>query len=141
MPLPDRLARFNRRVTNPLLRTFAGRLPPFAIVVHRGRRSGREYRTPVMAFRADGDFVVALTYGAERDWVKNVRAQGGCALLRGGRRLALTSPRLVRGAKGLRLVPTLLRPVLRRLGVTEFLRLETAGRQPEGALGRGGGPG
>ena len=129
MPLPDRLAWINRRVTNPVMGTFAGRLPPFAIVVHRGRRSGREYRTPVWAFRAGDGFVVALTYGAERDWVRNVIAQGGCGLIRGGRDLALSDPTLLSGRDGLRLLPGPVRPVLRLLGVDEFLRLRSGERR------------
>lgn len=126
MPLPDGLARLNRYTTNPFMRTFAGRLPPFAIVVHRGRRSGREYRTPVWAFPAEGGFVVALTYGAGRDWVRNTFARDDCALLRGGRRVPLADPQLLAGEAGLRLMPAPLRPVLRLLGVTEFLRLRPA---------------
>ena len=85
MPLPDRLATFNRSVTNRIVRTFAGHLPWFAIVVHRGRKSGRIYRTPVNAFGIDDGFVIALTYGPDRDWVKNVLAAGRCGLIVRGR--------------------------------------------------------
>ena len=38
MPLPKALARFNLKVTNPVLGHVAGRLPGFAIVTHVGRR-------------------------------------------------------------------------------------------------------
>lgn len=123
MPMPDRLARFNRWVTNPLMRTFAGRLPPFAIVEHRGRRSGRAYRTPVWAFSTADGFVIALTYGADRDWVRNVEAARGCTLTRGGRSIPCGDPRVVGAAEGARLMPAPIRPVLRGLNVTEFLRL------------------
>ena len=57
MALPRGLAAFNRRVTNHVTRPFAGRLPGFGIVVHRGRRSGREYRSPVNAFATTGGYV------------------------------------------------------------------------------------
>lgn len=127
MPGSDRLARFNRRLTNPLLRPLAGRLPPLAIVVHRGRTSGRSYRTPVMAF-ADGDgWAIALTYGPDRDWVKNVLAAGGATLERRGRPLAVVRPTLVGEGEGMPLMPAAIRPVLRRLGVTSFLRLRADG--------------
>ena len=141
MPLPDRLARLNRHVANPIMRTFAGRLPPFAIVVHRGRRSGKVYQTPVWAFRAGEGFVIALTYGADRDWVKNVVAAGGCTFVRSGRRISLADPRVVDGDAGLRLIPALLRPALRLLGVTEFLRLDPINRPFHGATERDGGAG
>src|SRR5262249_1796055 len=51
MALPRALARFNRLVTNRVLGVVAPWMPPFAVVVHRGRSSGRVYRTPVWAFR------------------------------------------------------------------------------------------
>jgi deazaflavin-dependent oxidoreductase (nitroreductase family) len=124
MPLPERLARINRRVVNPVVRPFAGRLPPFAIVVHRGRSSGRVYRTPVWSFGAGRGIVVALTYGAKADWVQNVLAQGGCEIIRRGRRVALDHPRLVGNTEGMVLMPGLIRPAVRMIGVTEFLLLD-----------------
>ena len=51
MPLPRRLAKFNRVVTNRVLGPFARYLPGFAIVSHVGRRSGRTYQVPVSLFR------------------------------------------------------------------------------------------
>src|ERR671924_348945 len=50
MPLPRRLATFNRVVTNRVLGPFARYVPGFAVVSHVGRRSGRTYRTPVSLF-------------------------------------------------------------------------------------------
>jgi deazaflavin-dependent oxidoreductase (nitroreductase family) len=135
MPLPARLARFNRRVSNPLTRTFAGRVPPFAIVEHHGRTSGREYRTPVMAFGAGQGIIIALTYGAETHWVKNVLAAGGCVLVRRGRRASLGNPRLVGERDGLPQVPGVVRPVLRLLDVAEFLVLDPDDVSPRGSDG------
>ena len=130
MPLPKTLARINRRITNPITRRFAGWLPPFAIVEHRGRRSGRQYRTPVFAFPATDGWVVALTYGAHADWVENVLAAGGCRLKARGRWRDLTSPCLLNGAEWRRLVPPILRPVLALNQVDQFLRLTERGRRP-----------
>ena len=76
MPLPRAVARFNRHVTNRILGPFAYVLPLFGVVVHRGRRSRRLYRTPVNVFRRPGGVVIALTYGPESDWVRNVLAAG-----------------------------------------------------------------
>ena len=50
MPIPKRVAHFNKRVTNRVTRHIAGWMPGFAIVTHVGRRSGRTYRTPVNIF-------------------------------------------------------------------------------------------
>jgi deazaflavin-dependent oxidoreductase (nitroreductase family) len=123
MPIPKAVARFNRHVTNPAARTFAGRLPPFALVLHRGRRSGREYRTPVWAFRTKEGYVIPLTYGADSEWVRNIVADGECRLRRRGRVEVLTNPQVLRGAPGRELVPAMVRGPLRAMNVWEFLRL------------------
>jgi len=72
MPIPKAVAVFNKYVTNRLILLFAGWIPPLAIVNHRGRKSGRRYRTPIMAFPSEDGFVFALTYGRNVDWVKNL---------------------------------------------------------------------
>jgi deazaflavin-dependent oxidoreductase (nitroreductase family) len=124
MPLPDGLARFNRRVTNRITGPFARWLPGFGVVVHRGRATGREYRVPVNAFRHRDRVVIALTYGADRDWVRNVVAAGGCEMVRRGTTIGLTRPAILDGAPALALVPAPVRWILRRLGVTEVMTLE-----------------
>ncbi len=124
MPLPRFIARFNRLVTNRVLWLLAYVIPPFALVVHRGRRSGREYRTPVWAFRTSEGFVIPLTYGASRtDWVQNVLAQGGAKLIMRRRRQEVGEPRLVHGGDGMRRLPFVLRPGLRLLRVDDYLVL------------------
>ncbi|MFR9750020.1 nitroreductase family deazaflavin-dependent oxidoreductase [Nocardia sp. 004] len=92
MVLPRALANFNRHITNPAAGVLAGRAPGFGIVVHRGRKSGRSYRTPVMVFTQDGTYRIALTYGRNVDWVKNIRAAGGFTLETRGRVVELTDP-------------------------------------------------
>lgn len=123
MPLPDSVARLNRYVANPITRTFAGRVPWFALVVHRGRKSKRIYHTPVMAFGADDGFVIALTYGADRDWVKNVLAAGRCGLVIRSRRIKVNKPVIVEGESGMAQLPALPKPILKLLHVDQFLRL------------------
>ena len=127
MPLPVALARFNCRVTNPLLmRGVVGLRPPgYAVVIHRGRASGRVYRTPVSVFRRGGRYAVALTYGPRTDWLRNVLAAGECLLERRGRRIRLANPRVVRDPRR-RLVPRPVRLALRLLGADYFLLLDAA---------------
>jgi deazaflavin-dependent oxidoreductase (nitroreductase family) len=72
-------------VINPLTRLVAGWLPGFAILSHVGRTSGRTYRIPINVFRRGDHYLFALTYGSDVDWVKNVRAAGGCLLRSRGR--------------------------------------------------------
>jgi deazaflavin-dependent oxidoreductase (nitroreductase family) len=124
MPLPPWLARFNRTVTNRVARPVAALLPGFAIVRHRGRRTGRIYRTPVNLFRGGDSVVIALTYGPDRDWVRNVMAAGGCEVESRRRVIQLKDPRLVTDTHR-SLVPAPVRPVLRAIDVTQFLVLTT----------------
>jgi deazaflavin-dependent oxidoreductase (nitroreductase family) len=122
MPLPKRLARFNRHVTNRVAAPVARRLPGFAIVWHVGRRSGRVYRTPVNLYR-DGDrYVIALTYGSDSQWVRNVLAAGWVDIETRGRRVHLSAPEIVRDAQR-SLVPEPIRPILRLAGVSDFMLL------------------
>jgi deazaflavin-dependent oxidoreductase (nitroreductase family) len=90
---PRRLARVNRRVANPLLRPVARLTPPLAVIEHRGRRSGRTYRTPVFAFRRGDEILVVLSYGRNSHWVRNLRAAGHGALIRGMRRYRMMNIR------------------------------------------------
>ncbi len=126
MPLPDWLARSNRRVLNPLVRRVAGRLPWFAVVVHAGRRSGRSYRTPVNAFRTPDGFVIALTYGPDTDWVRNVLAFGEATLEHRGRQIRVTNPKLTDADEAREFLPTIVRAALRLLRVDRFLVVREA---------------
>ncbi len=103
MQLPQRLARFNRRVTNPIQRLWAGWLPPFGILEHVGRRSGKPYRTPLNVFPAEVDgkpaLAILLTYGPDRDWLKNLNAAGGGRVRSKGRTFDVTDPRTVSRAR------------------------------------------
>ncbi len=77
MRFPRGLARFNRVVTNRVQGVWAPALAPWAVLLHTGRRSGRAYRTPVLAFRSGRHLVVALVYGRESDWLRNLTAAPG----------------------------------------------------------------
>ena len=66
MKLSRTVARFNKTINNRLQGSYAWLTPPWAVILHRGRRSGRAYRTPVLAFRQDGTLIIALLYGELR---------------------------------------------------------------------------
>jgi deazaflavin-dependent oxidoreductase (nitroreductase family) len=95
--MPAWLPKINERVVNPVQRLWAPWLPPWALIVHTGRRSGTEHRTPVLALRSgDGALVVILFYGSRTQWIRNLESAGGGAVVRAGRRRAITGTRLVR---------------------------------------------
>jgi deazaflavin-dependent oxidoreductase (nitroreductase family) len=126
MPLPRRLAKFNRIATNRVLGPLARFLPGFAVVSHVGRRSGRSYRTPVNLFRRRDDYVIALTYGADSQWVRNVLAAGAVDIETRGRHVHLVDPTVVREPDR-SLVPKPVRVALSLAKVDEFMVLERAG--------------
>jgi len=121
--LSRRLARFNRNVANPVVRLVAGWLPPLAIVLHRGRKTGRSFATPVLAFRTPDGLVVGVLYGTVSDWVRNLQTSGGGQVKRRGSICSYRDPRLVSRNEALKLVPGVLRGPFRALGVRRFLRL------------------
>ena len=129
MPIPESVARFNRVATNRITKPLAGRIPWFALIVHRGRRSANVYRTPVNAWLDEESVIVALTYGPDTDWLKNLEASGGGEVIARGRRYRVGPPQLI-GEEGSRRMPTVVRPILKAIDVHEFalLPLLTPGR-------------
>jgi deazaflavin-dependent oxidoreductase (nitroreductase family) len=123
MPIPHAMRRVNRVALNKVTRQLAPWLPGLGVVVHRGRTTGRAYRTPVNVFpRPGGCYVLALTYGADTDWVKNVTAAGGCELLTRGTHIELTAPRLFHDETRHE-IPVVARTILGLLHVNDFLEL------------------
>jgi deazaflavin-dependent oxidoreductase (nitroreductase family) len=94
MKLSRGVARFNKRVTNRIQGLYAWLVPPWAVILHRGRRSGRRYRTPLFAFRRSRTLVIALLYGEESEWLRNLRADGG-HVIRAGRTFVVGAPQVV----------------------------------------------
>lgn len=125
MPIPRVVGQWNKVGLNRVTRHIAPWMPGFAVVVHRGRRSGRLYQTPVNVFPAKDGYVLALTYGPDTDWVKNVLAAGGCELRTRGRVIRMVSPHLFHD-EARRDIRPLERQVLRVIGVADFLSLKAA---------------
>ena len=119
------LAAFNLAVTNRISSRFAPRLPGFGIVTHVGRKSGRVYRTPVNVFRAPNGFLIALTYGRESEWVRNVLAAGGCELETRGVRYQLSAPTIMHDPTRGRF-PLPVRVILGFVGANDFMQLSVA---------------
>jgi len=124
------VAAFNLAVTNRITSLFASRLPGFGIVTHKGRKSGRIYRTPVNVFRAPDGFLIALTYGRDSEWVRNVLAAGGCQLETHGARYQLSAPTIVHDPTRRRF-PLVVRMILGLIGANDFLQLATSRTQNE----------
>jgi deazaflavin-dependent oxidoreductase (nitroreductase family) len=116
------VAAFNLAVTNRITSRFAARLPGFGILTHIGRKSGKVYRTPVNVFRAPEGFLIALTYGPDSEWVRNVVAAGGCQLETRRVRYQLSSPAVVHDPTRRRF-PLFVRIVLGIISTNDFMQL------------------
>jgi deazaflavin-dependent oxidoreductase (nitroreductase family) len=117
------------RVLNPMIVKLAGRrrFHMAAQIRHVGRRSGREYVTPVSARRSGDEVLIALTFGNQSDWSKNVRAAGGCSLRLEGSDYRATNPEFLSPAEAAPYLVSafslLERVSLRMLRVKQFLCL------------------
>jgi len=96
----------------------------FAVVHHVGRRSGAAFSTPLVTFDLDGSLVVALTYGPEADWVKNVLG-GPSQIDRGTSMANITEVEVVGRDVAWAALPLVVRGALRLLRVRHFLLLST----------------
>jgi deazaflavin-dependent oxidoreductase (nitroreductase family) len=135
-PVPVRSAnrliqRFNRAILNPVMLRIADRLHGSypAVITHVGRRSGRPYRTPVVARPIRGGFIIPLPYGVDTDWCRNVRAAGHCTLERSGEIFDVGAPDVVAADEVLPLVPDRARRTWQRFQIQNFLllRIRTPG--------------
>ncbi len=123
------VAAFNQLVTNRITRHFAGRLPGFGILAHKGRKSGRVYHTPINVFKTPDGFLIALTYGSEAEWVKNVLAARGAQLETQGRHYDLSAPAIVHDPSRQNF-PPVVRAVLWIIGANDFMQLSSSGASP-----------
>lgn len=118
------------KVLNPLIVKLAGRrhFPMAARIQHVGRRSGRVYVTPASAHVHGDVIVIALTFGNQSDWVRNVRMAGGCTVRINGRSYRATNPQFLSREQAGPLLKAAFSPAqragMRMLGVRQFLRLD-----------------
>jgi hypothetical protein len=126
------IRRFNKRTLNPLTLKIAGkRLGVYASLQHVGRRSGRVYSTPVVARLLGDGFVIALPYGADTDWCRNVMAAGTCTLLWYGQKYTLERPEILQPSAALRAYPWSPRFILAMVGTKQYVWLHQRIEVPE----------
>lgn len=71
--------RLTRRI-NPLVLRFAHLVPFYCVLEHRGRRSGRAYRTPLAVIPVKGGFLLPLAWGHDPQWFQNLIQAGEATL-------------------------------------------------------------
>jgi deazaflavin-dependent oxidoreductase (nitroreductase family) len=118
------ISRVTSPVTVPLARS--GLIPFWGVVEHRGRRSGKTYRTPI-AIRATPDgFVLPLPFGDRVDWCRNLLAGGGGTIHWEGADHAVVHPEIIDGASAAPAFNAYMRAVLRLFRVRKAIRVRRA---------------
>ena len=110
-----------RRLVNataPVARALAGRrwMPLWAVIRHRGRKSGTAYETPIAVVPTTDAAIVmiGLPWGAKTNWARNVVAADGASLRWKGRDVELARPRIIDAVEAERLAKRRFRAVIRR---------------------------
>ena len=113
------------KILNPLILRAAGGwfFPMFALLHHRGHRSGRMYVTPVTAIPRSGWFWLGLTFGPDSGWARNVLAAGACVVRYRGTDYHLVEPIVLESATVRKEVPRVMRNAMSWFGMHEVLRM------------------
>lgn len=124
--LQDRVRQFSKNYMTPAVLPAAGGAGQSnGVVHHRGRRSGREYATPVTPLPITGGFLIGLPYTARVDWARNILAAGGATVAFDGERHEVTDPVVVSYDEIADLLPRGTRLGAKVFALEEFLRVRT----------------
>ncbi|MBA3824938.1 MAG: nitroreductase [Ktedonobacterales bacterium] len=122
--LPANIREFNKRYTNPrMLRSAASERGNLGVIFHQGRKSGREYATPVRLDAVPGGFLVPMPYGTDTDWCKNIQAAEGATVRFRGQDIVVGQPEVIDVATALAMLPPSAGIAARLLRVKQYLRL------------------
>lgn len=113
------------RVINPVIMLLAGTriLPLYGVIQHRGRRSGKPFRTPVVVRPTQGGFIVPMPWGETTDWYRNVRAAGGCTIHWKGRDYSMVEPVVLDAASARAEFSGPTRAFMARFGIKQVVKL------------------
>jgi deazaflavin-dependent oxidoreductase (nitroreductase family) len=104
------------RASAPLALAFSGRrwFPLWAVMHHRGRKSGTEYAIPVAVIPTVTEelFLIGLPWGPKTNWARNVLVAGGASVTWKGREYHATEPRLIEPAEAVALAKPLFKRIV-----------------------------
>lgn len=124
-PLLNAVRASNRHLLNPVMLRLAGHKHWYAAAIrHTGRRSGKQYATPVVVERVPDGFIIPLPYGTRVDWLQNVLASGRATISVHGESHDVVQPAIIDAAAALPLLSDQRRRTFRRVGIEQYLRLE-----------------
>lgn len=117
--------RIGTRLFNPFAMLLAGTplLPLYGVITHRGRRSGKLFRTPVVVRPTPDGFIVPMPWGEGTDWYRNVRAAGECTIRWKGRDYAMVRPEVLDTATQAAAFDPRQQGMMARFGINKVLRL------------------
>ena len=125
-PAISLIRRFNRSLLNPVMNRFAGSEHWYASAIHHvGRKSGKEYTTPVWAIKVGRIFYVPLAYGETSDWCRNIMTSGDGVLDFHGERFTVYNPTTIDAEEAGGAIPWRDSVRFGIYGVDSYLRLET----------------
>ena len=116
MVFPVWFENFQIKYVNPALKPIARYIPGTATITHRGRTSGKPYKTIVTTYRKGNVLAIALAHG-KTDWVKNVLASGEADVRFTRREVHLVNPRVLSAGSEAEGLPLMARLQLGRMGV------------------------
>jgi deazaflavin-dependent oxidoreductase (nitroreductase family) len=116
MVFPVAVENFQVKYFNPLIKPIARYLPGMATITHRGRKSGKQYKTIVTAYRKGNTVAIALGHG-KTDWVKNVLAAGEADLQFIRKTVHLVNPRIVPAGGSAEGLPRMAKMQVQKMGV------------------------
>lgn len=119
MKFPPWFERLQIKYVNPIAVPIARFIPGVTVIKHRGRTSGKQFETPVSAYRKGRTVAIMLAHG-KTNWVKNILAAGEADIRLGGRDVHLVNPRIVEAGSDDASLPLIARTAVRR-GVGAFV--------------------
>jgi deazaflavin-dependent oxidoreductase (nitroreductase family) len=120
------VSQFSQHVLNPIMAHMAGsRFWYTALLRHTGRRSGNSYATPLMAMRVSDGFLVALPYGTNVDWLRNLQAARRAPLQLRGQTYEIGDPVIVDPATALPQLSAIMRNTVRWFGAKNYVKLKS----------------
>jgi deazaflavin-dependent oxidoreductase (nitroreductase family) len=93
------------------------------VIRHKGRRSGREYATPMWAVPTTDGFVISLPFGEGADWLNNVLVAGRATIETSGETCAVAEPEVVGRETARPLLSRRARLLFGLAGIERYLKL------------------
>ena len=98
-------------------------LPLYGVMTHRGRRSGKEFHTPVVVRATQGGFIVPMPRGETTDWYRNNRPAGGCSIRWNGRTYQMGDPDVLNAQDALSAFSGPTRAGMTHFGIKQVVKL------------------